>query len=73
MKPISLPQDIRLYPQRRELGTSSKRKGLRVWIPEEHCELLELSGEDAVIFSVWEREDGARVLVVEKDKLGKDA
>ena len=67
MKPLGIHNDPDLNPQRRELGVSARRRGLKVWIPEGHCRLMNLTDADAVIFSVWEREDGVKVLVLEKD------
>jgi len=70
MKPIPLPNHdcIRI---RRELGWYHSRSGtLKVGIPKSVADALGVTAEDAVFLSVWEREDGCRVLVLEPDVKG---
>ena len=70
MKPVPVLNPY-LGPERRELGLYAGFKSgtLKVGLPPRHTQLLGWTHEDAVIVSVWEREDGEKVLVLEKDKL----
>lgn len=69
MKPIPLPNHdcTRI---RRELGyyNGSKAGTLKIGIPKSVADAIGVTTEDAMFLSVWETDDGRRVLVLEPDR-----